>query len=232
MHNLGWHPRLQCWDPHSDYYCWGRNCVSDVEGSGNVKVRTELPQDCSYNTTTVQETDSLAHTYASAHMQEQISIAVFEWGDKGCEVKNDKLFFLLSFLWLERQAPGFPAMELGSATHTWAQNKHWLTVPGLETLGTTGGKRNGGTGQISPDQILPMEKLGTSMQIRIFAQTSAKQFLMALLGFFSFPCLREIIFPSCLESGKSSGSLAFSKSVITWQVLSPGMFISRDRSVV
>lgn len=45
MHNLGRPSRLQCWDPHSDYYCWGRNCVSDVEGSGNVKVRTELPQD-------------------------------------------------------------------------------------------------------------------------------------------------------------------------------------------
>ncbi len=189
MHNLGWHPRLQSWDPHSDYYCWVRNCVSDVEGSGNVKVRTELPQDCSYNTTIVQATDSLAHTYTSAHMQEQISLAVFEWGDKGCEVKNDELFFLLSLLErLERQAPGFPAMELGSATHTWAQNKHWLTVPGLETLGTTGGKRNGGTGQISQDQIRPMEKLGTSTQIRKYAQTSAKQFLMALSGFFSFPC--------------------------------------------
>lgn len=32
-------------------------------GSGNVKVWTQLPQDCSYNTTTVQATDWLAHTH-------------------------------------------------------------------------------------------------------------------------------------------------------------------------
>lgn len=39
--------------------------------------------------------------------------------------------------------PSFPSVKRGSATHTWAQNKHWKIVPGLETLGYTGGKRNG-----------------------------------------------------------------------------------------